>query len=378
MVLGIAMIVVQYGVNKVNNNFDDIFVYGAEYLSAFLPQFIHCKQEKPLNYSDPSLYAWVGHPDKDDLADHVPPLSPPEVKDEQATAAADVFFVYPTGYFGWKWNSPTTNHFISDTIAESTLLVHAQIFNGVARVYSPFYRQMTGFGYFANLSDPGIRSDRDASFDLAYEDVLKAFDHYVTNWNKGRPIFILGQSQGSQHLMRLLKDRFKKGSELRKQLVVAYVVSAPIHYDDIGDFEVCVTPEQTQCIIGYNVFIEGGDLSKFILSNTPEKLVCVNPLTWEVTNDKADAYLNEGSRPVRVKQLFFNSFKPHTVSAPLEKGAFSAQCKDGVVWTNAPRTSGFDLAVFPGKNYHGSESSMFWMNTRRNAEKRLKHFLSRT
>src|SRR3546814_15279414 len=65
------------------------------------------------------------------------------------------------------------------------------------------------------------------ALDLAYRDVLTAFDQFVTEIGPDRPIILAGHSQGALHLTRLLKDRVA-GTPLATRLVAAYVVRWPV------------------------------------------------------------------------------------------------------------------------------------------------------
>lgn len=379
--ISIVAVAFQYVYNRVYYEYDELFYVLGRKASRFLPTFDHQDPPPRLNYSSPKLEAWCAHPEKRDMADTVPPNSPPHIKDLQDVAHADVFHVNPTGFFSLsRWNAPVgvlhPSAIIAGIVNEGGTLVHGTIFNGVGRIYSPSYRQMNGIGYVIDETHPMEVLDQKRSLDLAYGDVLDAFDVYLERWNDGRPIFLSGHSQGSYHLLRLLKDRFEKDTKLRRQLVAAYLVGAGIHHNDLGNFEVCKTANQTGCVISYNVFIEpGGDPTKFLLSKTPEKLVCVNPISWTMDENFVEAHENKGSRPIRPWKLIPSFFEPSSVVSELEHGAFYAQCRNGVVWTNEPPMSGFRTGIFPGRNYHGVESSMFWANTRANAADRLRHFL---
>ena len=66
--------------------------------------------------------------------------------------------------------------------------------------------------------------------DVDAEDVKNAFEYYLKNENKGRPIIIASHSQGTTHAIRLLKEFFD-GKDLSKQLVCAYLVGMGVKKD---------------------------------------------------------------------------------------------------------------------------------------------------
>ena len=82
---------------------------------------------------------WAALPDKQDPADRMPC---PNLHDEQATAAADVFFLYPTTYTGTErsereWNADVNDAPLNRKTDESSILFQASIFNGAGRVFAP-------------------------------------------------------------------------------------------------------------------------------------------------------------------------------------------------------------------------------------------------
>ena len=85
---------------------------------------------------------WATLPDKKDAADSVPLRS--DLRDGQAIAGADVFFVYPTIFTEKpsgpnKWNADVNDEKLVRDIQQGTILNQASIFNGSCRVYSPYY-----------------------------------------------------------------------------------------------------------------------------------------------------------------------------------------------------------------------------------------------
>jgi len=176
-------------------------------------------QPAEMDYANPA--AWSALPSRFDAADLVPRKS--SLKDEQANAKADVFFIHPT-IFTYKpeneyfWNASMTDMALNVRTDSSTILNQATAFNAAGRVFAPRYRQAH---YQAFVTQ--YKEDKDAALDLAYSDVKRAFDYYMAHENKGRPIIIASHSQGTVHATRLMKEYFD-GKELGKQLVAAYII----------------------------------------------------------------------------------------------------------------------------------------------------------
>jgi hypothetical protein len=61
-----------------------------------------------------------------------------------------------------------------------------------------------------------------AAADLAYGDVARAFDHFLSV-NPSGPFILASHSEGSIHALRLLQERII-GTPLHRRLVVAYVI----------------------------------------------------------------------------------------------------------------------------------------------------------
>ena len=107
------------------------------------------------------------------------------------------------------------------------------------------------------------------------------------------------------------------------------------------------------------------------------------PAFRRMDEEHVPAAKNPGSRPVlRIAQML-EALKNTIVNgdllnpmSPVEPGLFSAQCKHGVLWTNVVEHDGFfTTGVFPGKNLHGGESSLYYLSTRHNAQLRLSAFM---
>lgn len=299
--------------------------------------------------------SWAALPGEPTRAESVPPNDGTAV--DPSVAAVDAFFVHPTTYF-WRthWNAPTTG-WLTHLITGATLAGQASVFNGVARIYAPRYRQVTLGGF----SRP---DGRKASLELAYGDVRRAFLHYLEAWSEDRPLILAGHSQGSRMVLRLIDEFFHSGP-LRERLVAAYVVGMRIWpYFDKG-VPVCETPAQTGCLVAWRSIAEGADPTVDL--NPAERVegeaVCVNPLNW-IPGGSAPASENLGSIPLPM------------IWGPgdLIPGFTGARCGAGVLWVDPPSRSGFRLAHDAG-NWHAYDYALFYANVRENAGRRVRSFL---
>jgi hypothetical protein len=296
---------------------------------------------------------WAALPTKKDQADNVPA---PSLKDEQADAQADVFFVYPTIYTypptkPNEWNADVNDAELNAKIDEGTILNQASVFNGSGKIYSPRYRQAHISAYWTPNKD-----DAKQAFDIAYDDVKTAFEYYLKNYNQGRPIIIAGHSQGTQHATKLLQEYFD-GKALQKQLVVAYLVGTPTLATDFQAIKPCNSPEQTGGFVSWCTYARD-----FFPKTYNQKLkysVSINPLTWTQDENYASRDLHKGG--------VIRGFKP---TAPQ---VVDAQNHQGMLWINKPKITG--RVFLRVKNWHIADYNLFYFNIRENVKARVEAFM---
>ncbi len=293
--------------------------------------------------------SWCSLPDKKDPADSVPD---PSLKNNQAMADIDVFFVHPTTFTykpqnQYKWNADVGDQYLNDKTDYSTILYQASVFNGSCRIYAPRYRQAHISAFYASN-----RADRKQALDLAYTDVKNAFQYYLEHYNNGRPIIIASHSQGTIHAAHLLMDFFAEGN-LKNKLVVAYLVGMPINPDSLKFIVPCTDSNSTGCYCTWNTFAEGF-FPKYYKENYLHA-ICNNPLSWTTTNEYCEDTLNKGSvlRP-------FGRVVDH---------ACDARVHDGLLWINKPHLPFFFF--YPIKIYHVADYNLFYMNIRENVQRRI-------
>lgn len=309
-------------------------------------------QPAEMDYANPA--AWAALPSRYDAADLIPRKS--KLQDGQADAKADVFFIHPT-IFTYKpeneyaWNASMTDAALNTSVDSSTILNQATAFNAAGRVFAPRYRQAH---YQAFVTE--YKEDKDAALDVAYSDVKRAFDYYVTHENKGRPIIIASHSQGTVHATRLLKEYFD-GKDLGKQLVAAYIIGIATPTNTFKNIPVCSSPTQTGCFVAYTTFLQGY-LPPWH-PGTATALASVNPLTWSTDENFVSKEKNSGGVSYGFKYV---------------KEFADAQNHLGILWTNTPYVPGRSFVKL--KNWHKADINLFYHNIRENAVLRVNTFLS--
>jgi hypothetical protein len=315
-------------------------------------------------YADPRL--WYSRPPNsaDDPALWVPEGFAANPKPEAA-----LFFIHPTSFLDRSaWNMPLDH---PDASQRARLFIRGQAsaWNEVAEVWAPKYRQAT-FGAFLTNAE-----DANKALDLAYRDVALAFEEFVRQLPKDRPIFLAGHSQGALHLTRLLREQVA-GTPLAKRVVAAYVVGWPVSLEtDIAalGLPACETADQAGCLLSWQSFGEPADPKLIIdtydatigFNGQPRKgtaFLCTNPITG-TKDGEAPAEGNLGT--------IFPS--EDFATAELRPGEVPARCADRGILLIGPGPK-LGQYVLPGNNYHVFDISLFWANVRADAKRRLATF----
>lgn len=252
------------------------FIFLVSITYAQLPQkFSPNGQSVAPDYSKES--DWLALPFRNDAADVVPKYTSwvsDSLKD------VDVFYIYPTIYAkGKTWCADIQDEKLNKKIANLPVKYQASLFNPYARIYIPRYRQGI-IDCFFDTSKAG----QDA-LDFAYQDVKKAFEYYMQNYNQGRPIIIVSHSQGTRHARLLLKEYFDT-PDMKKQLVCAYVVGFGIYPNSYQVLTPCNEPNETNCYVTWASFQNKYDANHDTLLWAKS---CVNPISWKPDNMAASA-----------------------------------------------------------------------------------------
>jgi hypothetical protein len=214
----------------------------------------------PLDYSDPNL--WACRPGNDPNECHADMTATEFLADGSQRVVPrpyaehpkfDCFYVYPTV----KLDSGGNMVDFSDISAVlDPLLSQAAPFASECEVYAPLYRQVSlggsgGEGGIATTGDPA----------LGIQDVEGAFRYYLDHLSHGRRFVLMGHSQGTFALTKLIEDTVDKDDALRARMISALLiggaVTVPVGKNVGGSFQnvpLCEAPGQTGCVIAYNSF----------------------------------------------------------------------------------------------------------------------------
>jgi hypothetical protein len=306
---------------------------------------------------------WLARPDLPDD----PARWTPEGYRAAPKPGVAVFYVLPTGVFDRnRWNLAPVDA-DSDKRLGIFLRSQASAFNGVAAIWAPRYRQAT-FGAF--LTD---KPEAGRAIDLAYGDVLAAFEVFLAAQPADRPIILAGHSQGALHLLRLLKERVA-GTPLAKRIVAVYAIGWPVSLTaDLPalGLPACASPEQTGCILSWQSFARPADYALVRetfdkgtgLAGAPRRgtpILCTNPLAGMASPRPQPLAANLGS-------LLPNA--DFTGGTLIAKG-IGAQCLVSGILDIGEPPGGYSAYVLPGNNYHVYDYALYWANVRADAERR--------
>ncbi len=271
----------------------------------------------------------------------------------------DVFFVYPTVVddpfvtnMDWRLES----HRVPAQIVTAR---DTGMFQGIANVYAPFYRQLsmasaTGTLKTGNLDTP--------HFQVGFRDVEAAFLYYMEHWNNGRPLILLGHSQGSSVLLELMKKHFGD-RKYSSKLVAAYLPGWHVTQAELDAHGL--------------KFAQGAeDIGVIALWNSQtaecrEGLFCVkgglgiNPLNWKRDPTPAPASLHRGTA----------IWKRHTSELKqISAGLYGARLvpETGGLIVEPSDTAHYGMgSLNEPQSLHRGDIAMFYVNIRENALLRI-------
>lgn len=165
----------------------------------------------------------------------------------------DCFFVYPTASGQQRDNAVAER----EENVLSTARRHAARLSQHCRVFAPLYRQVTSIG-LAKIGTPaGARSG-----DIAYRDVLAAWNAYRAGPGRGRAAVLFGFSQGAIHLRRLIREQIDGDPAARRGLAGALLIGGNVLVrrgsDRGGDFRtvpLCRAPGQAGCVVAFSTWV---------------------------------------------------------------------------------------------------------------------------
>jgi len=205
---------------------------------------------------------WVCLPGRDDACSRPLPTAalepngygPVTPSSPAADPPIDCFYVYPT-----VSHDPGLNSDLNPAEEPVTATVQFARFSTLCRTYAPLYRQAT-----LNAIPRAIAGeDVSGAFNLAYGDVVAAWHYYLDHYNHGRPFVLIGHSQGTIHLTRLLASELEDSpaaARMLSALLIGFAVEVPegrLVGGTLHRIPLCTSVGQTGCVITYMSFRAG-------------------------------------------------------------------------------------------------------------------------
>ncbi len=184
-----------------------------------------------------------------------------ELYEETEDPEVDCFYVYPTVSRDQGLNSD-----FEPGIEGPVAYIQVARYRSVCKMFAPVYRQFTSAALASFLGDGEIdlNAPADPAFqdvlDTAYNDVLDAFKQFVAN-SDGRGFILIGHSQGSMHLIRLIQEEVEAQPYLAERMISAHIIGFLVELPsdaDVGEtFQStppCSFDNATGCFVNYSSF----------------------------------------------------------------------------------------------------------------------------
>ena len=265
-------------------------------------------------------------------------------------ALTDIFYVCSTETSDWVNAQGDTMHFADMTRPEDRAALYGEmrgvdslVCPEICNFFSPYYNQATIEGL---LRDTACCAARCAQ---AAEEVVQAFDYYMTHLNDGRPFILMGYSQGGYAVVELLKHL---RPDQASRMVAAYVIGYQLTAEDMRypTIRAAQGATDTGVTICFNS-VASPEAEIEVLSG--KTVVGINPVNWCTDATPATYVYDFGGAC-------------DTLTATLD------------TVTHLTLISGYKgtcpILPFVGKpgNYHGLEIPLYYRSLQQNIEQRIR------
>jgi DUF3089 family protein len=207
-------------------------------------------------------------------------------------ARVDCFYVYPTVSRDAGLNSDL----VAGIEEHGAAAVQLGRFGSVCRTFAPLYRQVT----LAALPRAFAGEDLSGNFATAYGDVLAAWKDFLVHRNADRPFVLIGHSQGSVHLLKLLAEEVE-GKPIAKRMLSAILLGWPVEVPEgklvggsLKSTPLCTKLGETGCVVTYMSFHAGSPpaVDAFLGRAAREGMTagCTNPAALGGGSAPLDSY----------------------------------------------------------------------------------------
>ena len=192
--------------------------------------------------------------------------------------AIDCFYVYPTV----SLEPSNYSDLAPSPEVMKTVRAQAGRLASQCRLFAPLYRQATLAHLRARMAGGDV-----PNWDLPYRDVVAAWDYYLAHDNHGRGVVLIGHSQGTLLLQRLIHEHID-GKPEQHLLVSAFLAGDPALVTPAGArtggtfsaIPTCSAAAQTGCAYVWSSYLADDDVDRRVFGHDPGDgmvAACVSP-----------------------------------------------------------------------------------------------------
>jgi hypothetical protein len=281
----------------------------------------------------------------------------------------DCFYVYPTV----SSESGENANLVVQTAERAAAIVEASPFSQLCEVWAPMYRQTT----IGDIENFGIAGLPHQAVLTAYDSLLGAWKDFIAHEDRGRPIVLIGHSQGAALLIRLIRQGIDPDASLRARTVLAILAGGNLQVPrgrTVGatfkHVPLCTKTGETGCAIAWSSFPskppksspfgrpgKGVSIQAGETTSRGQQVACSNPAALSGGTGALDPYFVRAQVPTLAP-------KPSTIWVTLP-GLYSAHCirTGGVTWLQVDHETGTGRPVIgetggPSYGYHANDLNL--------------------
>jgi hypothetical protein len=314
-------------------------------------------------------------------------LQPAALPSSAAASKFDCFYVYPT----WSLAQTGNTGLAVGQGLKYAAIEQAAPLSRVCDVWVPLYRSQTWTSVKKGLAgdDALMRS----TFTVAYDSVLPAWQWFLAHTG-GKPVILVGDSQGSAVLIHLISARLDHQPSVLRRLLVAILVGGNLQVptgktagSTFTNVPLCTSATQAGCAIAFSSYPsqppadsvfgrpgQGVSLQSGQTAKLGQQVACVNPAALGGGTGGLDPYLLTATQTVQFPGESAPLTEPVTTPWVTYPGLYSASCEqgDGATWLQVTSLAGTSRArpvvtddtvgnlggTGPAWGYHGYEYAL--------------------
>src|SRR5271170_1981654 len=267
----------------------------------------------------------------------------------------DCFYVHPTDSLAQTANTGLAATKVDIYVANEQAAPLSQ----VCDVWAPSYRSQTWPSVEKGLA--GDEAVMRSTFTVAYDSVLPAWQWFLAH-SDGKPIILVGDSQGSAILIHLISTQLDHQPSVLGRLLVAILVGGNLQVPTgrtagatFTKVPLCTAGTQTGCAIAFSSFPsqpppdsvfgrpgQGTSLQSGQTAKAGQQVACVNPAALAGGTRDLDPYLLTATQTTRFPIDSGRLTEPVSTPWVTYPDLYSASCNkgDGATWLQVTSLAG--------------------------------------